>query len=380
MQATKMTAQRMRILIVQTAFLGDMVLTLALVDAVWKRFPRASIDVLTLPGYIPLLQDQPGIARVIPYDKRGVQRGLRGLLGMVRTVRSQGYHLVVSPHRSLRSAVLVALSGSPRRIGFAQWWTRWAYTDTVPRQPVAHEVERYLHLLRVLQDEPIIAPHRLALHVNASARQQAKQYFARQGVAAGDVVVGMIPGSQWGTKRWPAERFAALIERLVMRPRTHCVLFGAASDRAIAATITAACRGRVIDLIGHTTLQTLPAFMDYCTVMVSNDTGPMHIAAALGKPIVTLYGPTSAAMGFTPYGVPWQEVSAPLHCRPCHAHGPHHCPLSHWRCMLDISVDQVVAGVLRLLQHIHAVAEQAHFIPPAILEGADEGEGEVGKP
>jgi heptosyltransferase-2 len=326
------------------------------------------------------LQEQPGIATVIPYDKRGTQRGLRGLLGMVRTVRSQGYHLILSPHRSLRSAVLVASSGSPHRIGFTQWWTRWAYTDTVPRPHVAHEVERHLHLLTALDAEAITVPRRLALQVNTAARQQAEQYFARLGVAAGDEVIGVIPGSQWGTKRWPAERFAALIEHLVARPQTHCVLFGAFQDRAIAEAITAACRGPVLDLIGHTTLQTLPAFMDRCTVMVSNDTGPMHIAAALGKPIVTLYGPTTAAMGFTPYGVPWQEVSVALDCRPCNTHGPHHCPLSHWRCMLDISVDQVVAGVLRLLQHTRAAAERMHSISPATLEGVEGGEGEAGTP
>ena len=315
---------------------------------------------------------------MLPYDKRGVQRGLRGLLDMVRTVRSQGYHLVLSPHRSLRSAVLVASSGSRRRVGFTQWWTRWAYTDTVPRPYATHEVARQLHLLTALDAEAMTAPRHLALQVNATARQQAEQYFARLGVTAGDVVIGVIPGSQWGTKRWPAERFAALIERLVAQTQTHCVLFGALPERAIAEAIAATCRGPVLDLIGHTTLQTLPAFMDRCTIVVSNDTGPMHIAAALGKPIVTLYGPTTAAMGFTPYGVPWHEVSVPLDCRPCNAHGPHHCPLSHWRCMLDISVDQVMAGVLRLLQQSRAATERVNTIPPAMFEGADWGEREAG--
>lgn len=349
----------MRILIVQTAFLGDVVLTLPLIEALHHRFPRSHIEVLTLPAHAPLLQGQPGVEAVVPYDKRGTQRGIRGLLGMVHTVRSRSYDVVLSPHRSLRSAFLVACSRSRQRIGFTQWWTRWAFTTTVPRPKVAHEVERNLHLLAALSSESVGAPRRLTLYVTSAARQKAEQYFARFGVDQKAVVIGMIPGSQWGTKRWPATRFAALIEHLTVVSKVHCILFGAPQDRAIAEAITVGCRVPVLDLIGHTTLRELPAYMERCTVVVSNDTGPMHIAAALGKPIVALYGPTTAAMGFTPYGVPWEEASVSLDCRPCNAHGPHRCPLSHWRCMLDLSVEHVAACVQHLLLQASSSAEAA---------------------
>jgi heptosyltransferase-2 len=105
----------------------------------------------------------------------------------------------------------------------------------------------------------------------------------------------------------------------------------------------------VLDLIGQTTLQELPAYLQRCAVVVSNDTGPMHVAAAVGRPIVALFGPTTSAMGFAPYGVPWEEVSVSLACRPCHAHGPPRCPLSHWRCMQELSVARVALSVQRLL-------------------------------
>jgi heptosyltransferase-2 len=354
----------MRILVIQTAFLGDIVLTLPLIDALRQRFPQSPIDVVTVPAHAPLLQGQPGVDTVIPYDKRGSQRGMRGLFRMMRTLRARGYHLVVSPHRSLRSAWLVACSGSTRRIGFRQWWTRWAYTDTVRRPHAAHEVARHLHLLTTLGSEPVPMPQRLTLQVAPAAREQVAQHFGRVGIAQDEVVVGIIPGSQWGTKRWPAARFAALIERLVATLQTRCILFGAPQDRAVAEAITAACRVPVLDFIGRTTLQELPAYVERCAVVVSNDTGPMHIAAALGKPIVALYGPTTAAMGFTPYGVPWEEVSVSLDCRPCHAHGPHRCPLSHWRCMLDLPVERVASRVQRLLQQASSAAETGHSPPP----------------
>jgi len=350
----------MRILVVQTAFLGDVVLTLPLIDALRQCFPQSQIDVVTVPAHAPLLQGQPGVDTVIPYDKRGRQRGIRGLFRMVRMLRARDYNLVVSPHRSLRSAWLVACSGSTRRIGFSQWWTCWAYTDTVRRPHMAHEVARNLHLLTALESGPVPMPQRLTLQVAATAREQVERHFGRVGIAQDEVVIGIIPGSQWGTKRWPAARFAALIERLTATLQTRCVLFGAPQDRAIAEAITAVCRVPVLDLIGRTTLQELPAYVERCAVVVSNDTGPMHIAAALGKPIVALYGPTTAAMGFTPYGVPWEEVSVSLDCRPCHAHGPHRCPLAHWRCMLDLSVERVASGVQRLLQQARSAAETGH--------------------
>lgn len=346
----------MRILIVQTAFLGDVVLTLPLVEAVRQRFPQAQVEVLTVPANAPVLQDQPGVDAVVTYDKRGT--GMRGLLRIVRRVRAQGYDLVLSPHRSLRSALLVVGSGSPQRIGFRRWCTRWAYTATVPRPATAHEVQRNLQLLAALGPEPVPTTSRLTLHVAPAARRKAREYFTRCGVGQAATVIGMIPGSQWGTKRWPAARFAALIERLSGTPQTRVALFGSPQDRPIAEAITAACSVPVLDLIGQTTLQELPAYLERCTVVISNDTGPMHIAAAVGKPILVLYGPTTAAMGFSPYGVPWEQASVPLACRPCNAHGPQRCPLSHWRCMLDLSVDQVAAGVQRLLQRAACPAEE----------------------
>jgi heptosyltransferase-2 len=338
------------VLIVQTAFLGDVVLTLPLIAAVRHRFPHARVDVLTVPAHAPLLQDQPEVAAVIAYDKRGTQRGIRGLLRMVRRVRAQGYDVALAPHRSFRSALLLASSGIPRRIGFARWLTRWAYTAVVPRPAMAHAVEKNLHLLEALGPWPVPTGGHLTLRVTSAARRVASAAFARGGVKQQEPVIGVIPGSQWGTKRWPAERFAALIERLAGLSQARCALFGGTQDRALATAITATCRVPVLDFIGQTSVQELPAYLERCTVVVSNDTGPMHVAAALGKPILVLYGPTVPAQGFTPYGVPWEAASVPLECRPCSAHGPQRCPLLHWRCMLDLSVEQVAAGVQRLLQ------------------------------
>jgi lipopolysaccharide heptosyltransferase II len=338
-----------RVLIVQTAFLGDVVLTLPLIERLQQHFPDVEVDMLTVPAHAAVLQQQPGIGRVIAYDKRGKQRGIGGFLAVGRQIQARRYDVVLAPHRSLRTALLVAWSRSPRRIGFARWWTRWAYTSTVPRPVKGHEVERNMHLLTALGVHGVSPAARLGLRVTEAARQKAAAYFTRGGIASEDVVVGLIPGSQWGTKRWPAEHFAALIDHLANTQALQCVLIGGPQDRPIAEVIRARCTVPVLDLIGQTTLQELPAYLERCTVVVSNDTGPMHIAAAVGRPIVALFGPTIPEMGFAPYGVPWEEVSVALACRPCHAHGPQHCPLSHWRCMMELSVERVAASVQRLL-------------------------------
>jgi heptosyltransferase-2 len=338
-----------RVLIIQTAFLGDVVLTLPLIATLQQHFPHALIDVLTVPAHAAILQQQPGIDRVLTYDKRGQQRGIGGFYTTGRQIRAYRYALVVAPHRSLRTALLVAWSGAPRRLGFAHWLTRWAYTATVPRPMQGHEVERNRHLLTALGLDTAALAVRLNLWVDPAVRQRAAASFACGGIGPEDIVVGLIPGSQWGTKRWPAERFAGLIDHMAKTSGLRCALFGGPPDRPIAEAILAKCSTPVLDLIGRTTLPELPAYLERCTVVVSNDTGPMHIAAAVGRPIVALFGPTTTSMGFAPYGVPWEEVSVSLPCRPCSAHGPQRCPLSHWRCMMDLSVEGVAASVQRLL-------------------------------
>ncbi|MCZ6876107.1 MAG: glycosyltransferase family 9 protein, partial [bacterium] len=268
----------MRILIVQTAFLGDVVLTLPLVQALQQYFPDAQIDLLTTPGHAPVLQGQAGLSAVIPYDKRGKQRGIRGFVNIVRILRSRGYDLALSPHRSLRSALLLACCGISQRIGFAHRLTNWAYTDTVPRPASGHQVEKNLQLLAPLTVSSYAPPGPFVMHVAPASRQQAQSILSRHGVEPEHPLVGMIPGSQWGTKRWPTAHFSALIQHLKCRHQVHVALFGGQQDRHLAEAIIAACQTPVIDLIGQTPLQDLAAYLDCCTVVVSNDTGPMHIA------------------------------------------------------------------------------------------------------
>lgn len=350
----------MRILIVQTAFLGDVVLTLPLVQAVCQRFPQARVEVLTTPAHAPLLHGQPGVYSVLTYDKRGRQSGLRGFLDMVRTLRARRYDVALSPHRSWRSTLLLRCSRIRQRIGFAQPATRWAYTTTVPRPTVAHEVEKNLQLLTAFGPS-LTAVDRPAFHFSTAERDNARRYFARHSVTSEARVIGFIPGSQWGTKRWPATRFADLIRRSAIEWPGHFVLFGGPTDRPLADTILSTCGVPVLDLIGRLTIAELPAYLDRCDMIISNDTGPMHIAAALGKPVVILYGPTTADLGFFPYAVPWEEASVSLACRPCHAHGPERCPLQHWRCMLDLTVDHVVASMHRLWHRLAASPEATGY-------------------
>lgn len=341
----------MRVLIVQTAFLGDVVLILPLIETLRQHCPTARVDVVTVPAHAAVLQQQPGIDKIITYAKRGQQRGIRGFMNVLGQIRAQHYDVVLAPHRSLRTACLVAWSGAAQRLGFTSRLTRWAYTATVARRVETHEVERNIHLLAALGLPAVPSVAHLRLHVSRTTRQNADRYYAQSGLGPADTVIGLIPGSQWGTKRWPAERFAALIDCLASTRTLRCALFGGPQDRPIADAILAGCRTPVLDLIGQTPLQELPAYLERCEVVVSNDTGPMHVAAAVGRPIVALFGPTTPEMGFAPYGVPWEDVGVALACRPCHAHGPPRCPLSHWRCMMELSVERVATSVLRLLSH-----------------------------
>jgi lipopolysaccharide heptosyltransferase II len=320
-------------LVIQTAFLGDVVLTTPLLAALAER--DGPVDVITTPAAAPLVEGLPSVHAVIRYDKRGADRGLRGLWRLGRRLRASGYARVVLPHRSWRSAALALLSGASERRGFADSPAAAAYTWRVARPTTGHEVERLLALApgRLNAAAP---PVRLAL--TADDHAVADAWLRAHGVAPG--FVALAPGSIWGTKRWPGyAELAAVLEGPV-------VVVGGRDDAGIGAAVVAAAPGRVHNAAGALGLRASAALIARAAVLVTNDSAPLHLATAVGTPIVALFGPTVPAFGFGPRGARDIVVEhVGLECRPCSAHGPQVCPLGHHRCMREQSVERVAAAV-----------------------------------
>jgi heptosyltransferase-2 len=318
-------------LMIQTAFLGDVVLTTPLLSALAER--HGPVDVVTTPAAAPLLETHPGVAAVIRYDKRGADRGLTGLWRLGARLRARGYQRAYLPHRSWRSAALALLAGPAERIGFADSPAAATYTRRVPRPMGGHEVERLLALAGPRARRPAVQ-----LALTPDDRAAADAWLRERGVGEG--FVAMAPGSIWGTKRWPG--FAELA-RVLEAP---VVIVGGRDDIALAESVAAAAPGRAHSAAGTVGLRESAALIARAAVLVTNDSAPLHLATAVGTPIVAVFGPTVPAFGFGPRGTRDAVVEHPsLACRPCSAHGPQVCPLGHHRCMRELSVEVVAAAV-----------------------------------
>ena len=207
-----------RVLVVQTAFLGDVVLTLPLVQVIHRTYPETEISFLATPRGAEALHNHPAIHSVVVYDKRGAQRGIRPLLRLVRWLKSQEFDVALVPHRSFRSALLVWLTGIPVRIGFDTSAGAFMFTRTVPYVRSAHEVSRNFAFLTPLE---IGAPPRELpeLYPSSSDVKAVDEFLKEFKVGDRGKIIALSPGSAWNTKRWPSGRFAELAKRLRHRVR-----------------------------------------------------------------------------------------------------------------------------------------------------------------
>jgi len=325
-----------RCLVIQTAFLGDVVLTTPLLTVLAERF--GPVDVVTIPAAAGLLEHHSAVREVIRYDKHGRDRGWRGFLRLARELRRRRYQLVYLPHRSLRSAALALRTGARTRIGFAGSPGAISYTVRVPRPAEGHEVER---LLSLAQLPPGGTAPPVSLGLVPTDHAAAVSWLAAQGI--GPDFVALAPGSAWATKRWPY--YGELSARL---ERTSVVV-GSDADVPLANAIVAGGAGRAVSAAGALSLRASAALIQRAAVLVTNDSAPLHLATAVGTPVVAVFGPTVPEFGFGPRRQGDLVVGhGELACRPCSKHGPQECPLGHHRCMRELSVEAVASAVTRV--------------------------------
>ncbi len=319
---------------VQTAFLGDIVLTTGLLTHLAGR--GESVDLLTTPAGCSLLDPHPALRQSIAYDKRGHDRGMAGLVRMAARLRAERYHTVYLPHRSLRSAALALLARIPQRIGFAGSAGAWSYTRRIERPGTGPEAERIL----ALAEPPQGTRATVSLGLTDADRRRAAEWLEQHGITG--PFAALAPGSIWGSKRWPG------YDQLLRALPGPVVIIGGAEDRPLAEAVAAAAPGRAHCAAGDLSLRTSAAVIERARVLVSNDSAPLHLGSAVATRVVAIFGPTVPAFGFGPRGpddVVVELIGLP--CRPCSSHGPEVCPLQHHRCMKELSVERVLEAVGR---------------------------------
>jgi heptosyltransferase II len=327
-----------RALVVQTSFLGDMVLTTPLIERLAARGP---VDVVATPANAALLANHPLVRRIIPYDKRGVHAGIGGFRSIARLVSAESDDDVAYlAQGSWRSAALARVAGYSHRVGFDTSAGRALYTRLVRYAADRHHAER-LWSLGAADGDDRGGPPRPRLFPGG-AEEDAVAGVLAGGGHQGEPLIALAPGSVWATKRWPY--YAALARRLTSLGRV--VIVGSADDAEAARDIVRETDGGAIDATGQLSLLASAALIGRARVLVTNDSAPLHLASAMNTPTVALFGPTVPAFGFGPLAERARVAGVEtLPCRPCDRHGPSVCPLTHWRCMRDLSVAAVEAAV-----------------------------------
>jgi heptosyltransferase-2 len=325
-------------LVLQSAFLGDTILTTSLIA---ELAARGAVDVLVTPQAAPVLTGNPAIRDVIVYDKRGADAGASGFLRLASRLRSRAYGNAYLAQASWRSAALAWRAGIPNRVGFVDAPGRRLYTSRVPRLADRHQAERLWRLAFPEGGEPDTMPP-LAMHPGPDDKAAVD---ALLGGGRNAPLVVLAPGSQWATKRWPYfEKLA-----LEISGEVRLAVVGGPDDVSAAQIIHA----RVPDTIiaaGRLSLLGSAELIRRARVVVANDSSPTHMASAMGTPTLTVFGPTTAGFGFGPLAPRAMAVQHDaMPCRPCHHHGPRRCPLGHWRCMTQLASSRVAAAVREII-------------------------------
>ena len=335
------------VLVVQTSFLGDVVLTTPLLRYLARRGP---VDVLATPASATLLAQNPAVREIIPFDKRRRDRGVAGFVRLAGKLRRKHYGAAYLAQGSLRSAALAVAAGARERIGFTTSAGRVLYTRRVAYDEGAHHAARLLALGVLPGDRALTAEDlRPRLYPSITEVSAVDALLAESGHVRGQPIVALAPGSVWATKRWPY--CAQLAARLVARGARIAVV-GGREDRPLARAIAAAVgpERAPIDAVGRLSLLGSAELIGRCVAIVTNDSAPQHLASAMGTPTVSIFGPTVPQFGFGPLAPRRATLGRDsLDCRPCDRHGPQRCPLGHWRCMREIGAEEVERTVGELL-------------------------------
>jgi heptosyltransferase-2 len=339
-----------KILVVQTSFLGDTVLTLPLLAEVKRRFPGSKLSLLCTPAGRELLSGYPIVDEIIVDEKKGADRGWKGLWRKAKFLRGQRFTLALCPHKSFRSGLLLFLARIPHRVGFAQSKSACFFHVRVKRNAERHDVERTLSILEGLgirTDDCERAPD---LPIAPSLTEKVTEQLLAVGVETRKMLVGIHPGSVWATKRWSAEGFSRLIGLLKQKYRCEILLFGGPEDAQVVAQVQSLCGGCAVSLVNRISLRELPAALSLCKLLITNDSGPMHVAVARRVPVVAIFCATTPELGFYPYSARAIVVEKNLPCRPCSSHGSRRCPLGTEDCMRLIRAEDVLLAVERVLK------------------------------
>ena len=317
-----------KILIIQTAFIGDVILATPLIGNLKTQFPEAKIDFLVKNGYQSLLKNDPNLNEILVFDKKNK---VASLLELLKKIRAKKYDIIINLHRFASSGILTFLSGAKQKLGFKKNPFSFTYSQSFPHEigNGKHEVDRNLelikHLTSSLNRKPKLYPS--IEDFEAIKTYQRENYYC------------LAPASVWFTKQAPKEIWLKLIAKLSAENST-IYLLGGPDDRGLCEEIKAKTTDeKVINLAGKLSLMQSAALMKNGKRNFVNDSGPLHLASAMNAPVSAFFCSTSPLFGFGPLSDDSEIIEVEnLACRPCGLHGHKECPMGNFRCGNELKI------------------------------------------
>ncbi|MCX7877368.1 MAG: glycosyltransferase family 9 protein [Ignavibacteria bacterium] len=328
-----------RILVIQTAYLGDVVLSLPMIQTIKNHLTEAEIDYLCIPATSGVLKNNPNIRDVIIYDKKDSDQ-IDKFIEVLSQIRERNYDVVISPHRSARSALLSYYSEARIRIGFDRNSLSFLYTDKVNYKVNQHEIVRNNNLAELLLGK-YAGISNIQSHQKAEIFPSDTDRDYVQGILQHKNFIVLAPCSKWFTKQLTPEKSAELISKL-QQEGFNVVLIGSEDDVSYSGELEKITDNRFLNLSGK-----LSPLQAYYTISISEalitvDSASQHLGAAAGVPIILIYGSTDRSFGFYPLTGEYRICEVQLECRPCTDHGRMSCPEKHFRCVNEISADYII--------------------------------------
>lgn len=332
-----------KILVIQTAFIGDAILTLPMLQKLKEKYPESELDVVSNPVTFEIFSSSPSVNSVIVLDKRREQKPIFSLIKFAGKIREKSYTKLYSPHRSFRTSLIVLFSGIKDTYGFENSSLRHVYKNVIKYNFNEHEVKRNLNLISFNNEDWKILPE----IIPAQNQQKNVNDFLTQNNI--NNVIALAPGSVWSTKKYPLEHFKKIIDYLVSK-FYKIILIGSSKDQALCNNLSSLFKENVISVAGEFSIVESIELLKNVRLLISNDSAPTHMGVSANIPVLTLFCSTSPVFGFYPYNEKSSYLSFDdLSCKPCGIHGYEECPIGTFECGNELSPQKVISKVEKML-------------------------------
>lgn len=335
-----------KILIIQTAFIGDAILTLPMIQKLKGQNKDAEIDVVAIPSTKEIFNSSPFVSKVIEIDKKQKHKGLISLYKFVRKLKSNNYAKIYSPHRSFRSALITKLLAVDESYSFSNSKLKFFYKNIISYKKNQHEVKRNLDLIsyNYTDESWKIIP---VLEINTKSKNKVDDFFVN--LDAKIKFAAIAPGSIWETKKYPENYFVEVVKLLTADSFT-VFLIGSKEDENLCNLIAKKSGDQVISVAGKFSLIESIEFLKRMKILIANDSAPTHLGVCANIPVLTIYCSTIPNFGFYPYNKKSSFITYNnLECKPCGIHGLHKCPIKTFDCGNFIKPEQVIMKIKDML-------------------------------